>query len=97
MSDLITGKQAPNFRAITGPVPAIEVQLNELLEEYVANQIYWSVIDGKVHLSALLIHTRIVNRRRARGETGHPDRPELLTGATQLGVINVNADTVPRQ
>lgn len=64
MSDLITGKQAPNFRTITGPVPAIEVQLNELLEEYVANQIYWSVINGKVHLSVLLIHTRIVNRQQ---------------------------------
>ena len=64
MSDLLTGKDAPNFRIVSGTPAAVEHAFNQLLEEYVATHINFSVVKDEVIVTALLIHTRVVNRQQ---------------------------------
>ena len=64
MSDLVTGQDAPNFRVISGTPQEMQHLMNQLLTDYSAHSLYWCTIDGKVILSALLMHNRIINRAR---------------------------------
>jgi hypothetical protein len=64
MADLVTGKESPNFRVVSGPPAVIEHQLNELLNEYIAVLWHWCVVHDELILSAVLMHTRIVHRQQ---------------------------------
>lgn len=63
MSDLVNGKETPNFRIVSGPPAAVEHAFNQLLEEYVTTHINFSVVKDEVIVTALLINVRIVNRQ----------------------------------
>jgi hypothetical protein len=63
MADLVTGKEAPNFRVVSGPPAAVEHACNQLLEDYAAILWNFAVVKDEVVLSVVMIHTRILNRQ----------------------------------
>lgn len=62
MSDLIEGQEEPVFQVFHGTPDETVRNVNQSLKEYVVINWNWSVCDGKVILSALLVSQREVRK-----------------------------------
>jgi len=52
-----------NFRVLSGSPEAMEHELNRLLDEYTLVSHAFHVVDGKVVMSAFMMHISILNRQ----------------------------------
>jgi hypothetical protein len=63
MANETDGKPAA-FRLVSGPVLTIEAELQELLKTYAATVWDFTPIDGVMHCSVVLLHSRIIAQQQ---------------------------------
>ena len=62
MSDLLAGQMEPTFRAVSDTPYACCQLVNRMLKDYAVVAWNWSVIEGKLMLTALMVSQREIRK-----------------------------------